>query len=73
MVRLTYRNRLAIERVGIECRLNHNQRVRDVLAQHVVTEPNCLVGTTSKHVDVRTTSEVEHELRIQGHLRWHNH
>lgn len=55
--------RRAVEGVGVEHRLDHDERLRQVLPVEVVSVIRALVRTVVEHLQERRTPQVEHELK----------
>mmetsp|Transcript_5308 Transcript_5308/g.15424 ORF Transcript_5308/g.15424 Transcript_5308/m.15424 type:complete len:239 (+) Transcript_5308:500-1216(+) len=63
------RCRWAVETVREKSWLNHDQRVRRILLDQVVTMPGSFIGTGVEHIQELRSSKMEHELRIHAEFR----
>lgn len=55
--------RRTVEGVGVEHRLDHDERLRQVLPVEVMSVIRALVRTVVEHLQERRTPQVEHELK----------
>jgi len=56
------------EAIAVEDRLNHDECLREVLPVQAAPVENCFVRTVVEHLKELTSSEMEHELRVEAEI-----
>jgi len=55
----------AVEGVGVQHRLDHDERLRQVVSVELVSVVRALVRTVVEHLEERRAAQVEHELKTK--------